>query len=69
MTTLTVAVALVLAATSLTYGMAYAASGSAYAVRFTVLGASVMLAAAPSLPYSWQNEPVSVSFQIGRAHV
>jgi hypothetical protein len=48
----TVAVAFVLAATSLTYGTAYAASGRAYIVWFVVLGASVIDATAPSEPYS-----------------
>jgi len=48
----TVAVALVLAATSLTYGTAYDASGREYIVWFVVLGASVIDATAPSEPYS-----------------
>ena len=48
----TVAVAFVLAATSLTYGTAYAASGRAYIVWFVVLGASVIEATEPSEPYS-----------------
>jgi hypothetical protein len=61
MTTLTVAVALVVAATSFTYGIAYAASGRAYAVRLLVLGLRVMEAAEPSVANSWQNEPDSVS--------
>jgi hypothetical protein len=50
MTTETVAVALVLAATSFTYGTAYVASGRAYMVWFVVLGANVIAAAAPSEP-------------------
>ena len=48
----TVAVAFVLAATSLTYGTAYDASGRAYIVWFVVLGARVIDATEPSEPYS-----------------